>query len=540
MFLASGALAVGIQNTALGVGEINAALKIHKEAFCQDKRLFYAEYCEGVAHHNEEFAQVQRLHSQGFALDDAAYKQADRHHRREFQQAKLQHRINIDIAMRSEIRNGLRDEFYQKLNRYNALLVCQTVMLAISFQQAVVTDLPGKTWATWLYIYSAVLGLAFGNITLAMWCNFLVTRRLNEYTAGVMHIEMHLSEEWRRKRGHDDVLDVALLRDYFRRWFSRHCGLLAGASMHLFWTGVILLFAAAAIGLYVRVELRNKVHLGVIPFFIVLCFITVSVVGVEIKEERVHKNKQGVYGRHWVGKLSSSLRDQIGDLLRFEMITLPDSAFEQYVPNAGIEMLLAQVPTLSSLSQSTRIRLAGRLELKIFSNDDVIVTEGESGDCMYIVDDGEVVVHIGGHGEVARLNRGQYFGEVALIKDVPRTATIRAAGDVTCLKLNRTAFNELVPDVVEDQRGEALQTVTNASEEQELHTASAEEAGSRRLCQDVEILDQTRDMCANAAKSEVLLEKAWRMCQENEQKERDMKNEDWERDDWLSSMLTDV
>jgi len=126
-------LAAGTMGATLGAGEITSALKIHKEAFQQDKRFFYAGYTEAVAHHGEAYAQGERLHSQGFAQAEAAYYQADRHHRRAFQQGKLQHQIDRDIAMRSEIRGGLRDEFGQKNNRYNALMICQTVMLTSAF-----------------------------------------------------------------------------------------------------------------------------------------------------------------------------------------------------------------------------------------------------------------------------------------------------------------------------------------------------------------------------------------------------------------------
>ena len=541
MELAAGSLLVGTMNTALGMGEITAAIKIHKEAFVQDKRLFYGEYAEAVAHHGEAYAQAQRLHSQGYSLDSAAYKQADRHHRREFQQTKLQHKVTRDISMRSEIRGGLRDEFYQKLNRYNALMICQAVMLTCAFQQSLV-DMPGNMWSGWLWVYSAMMGSAIGLIALAVWFNLLVTRRMNEYTATIMYVEMHLSEEWRKNRGVDDVLDVAMYRDYFRRWFSRHCGLFAGMSMHFFWTGVILMFMSAALGLYSRWELRNKVPNSVIPFFCVVCAITANLLGIETTEEIAHTKKKGVYGRHWVGKLSSSLRDQIGDLLRFEMITVPDSAFEQYVSNSGVEMLLAQVPILSSLSQQTRIALCKRLRIAQFKDGEYIVKEGEVGDCMYIVEEGEVVVHItrAGQGEVARLKRGQFFGELALLKDEPRTASCIAAGETTCFELGRDAFNEMVSGVVQDQRGEHLQRQSDLTEEQELDIAGDQERQSRRICSSPGALQKTTELTDVAAKTDKMLEKAWRHFQENEQRERTMKQEDWERDPWLTSVLTDV
>jgi uncharacterized membrane protein len=396
-------LAAASLSSGLAAGEITTALKVHKESFQQDKRFFYAAYTEAVAHHGEAYAQAQRLHSQGYALAEAAYHQADRHHRRSFQQAKLQHKIDRDIAMRAEIREGLRDEFGQKNNRYNALMVCQTVMLTCAFQLSLV-DVPATMWAFWLWVYSGMLGSAFGLLSLSLWFNFIVTRRLNQYTAGVMQVEMHLSEDWRRKRGVDDVLDAALLRDYFRKWFGRHCALLATASMHLFTCGVVSLFGAASISLHARFELRNQVSGASIPFFVVLAATTAAIFVIETRERRLTKQKLGVYSRPWVGKLTSSLRDQIGDLLRFE----------------------------------------------------------------------EQREHVG------------------------------------------------------------------VSEEQEMMQSANEEARSRRHCPEAPAVARTAGLTEEAAKTEQLLEKAWRMFQENEQKERDVKQEDWERDVWMSDILTEV
>ena len=135
--LGSLGIAAGVTAAGMAGGEITTALKVHKEAFQQDKRMFYASYTEAVAHHGEAYAQGERLHSQSYAQGEAAYYQADRQHRRDFQQAKLQHQLDRDIVMRAEIRNGLRDEFGQKNNRYNALMICQTVMVACCFQLCV-------------------------------------------------------------------------------------------------------------------------------------------------------------------------------------------------------------------------------------------------------------------------------------------------------------------------------------------------------------------------------------------------------------------
>ena len=72
-----------------------------------------------------------------------------------------------------------------------------------------------------------------------------------------------------------------------------------------------------------------------------------------------------------------------------------------------------------------------------------VIREGEPGDRFYVVADGEVDVTVGG-ALVKRLGRGDCFGEIALIRNAPRMATVTARSDCTLDVLDKDSFVTVV------------------------------------------------------------------------------------------------
>ncbi|MFG0319079.1 MAG: protein kinase [Planctomycetota bacterium JB042] len=109
---------------------------------------------------------------------------------------------------------------------------------------------------------------------------------------------------------------------------------------------------------------------------------------------------------------------------------------------------LAGVPAFRSLSDSDRALLAEQFEEISFTRDDAILSRGEEGDAMYVVRDGDVDVVVsnpdGREMLTVRLGPREIFGEMALLTGETRTADVRARGDVTCLRLRREPFRDLI------------------------------------------------------------------------------------------------
>ena len=114
----------------------------------------------------------------------------------------------------------------------------------------------------------------------------------------------------------------------------------------------------------------------------------------------------------------------------------------------GVRMFVRRVPVLSELSHAVLEDLASRMTLEKVPDGMAVVREGEVGDRLYIVKEGqaEVVTHgeDGKETELAALSKNDYFGEIALLRDVPRTATVRAKGPAELYSLGREDFQSLL------------------------------------------------------------------------------------------------
>jgi MFS family permease len=101
--------------------------------------------------------------------------------------------------------------------------------------------------------------------------------------------------------------------------------------------------------------------------------------------------------------------------------------------------VLTQVGMLGLLPMPAIDNLAIRVERRSFGPGQVVFHQGDGGDRFYVIEHGEAEV-IGDGRLIGTLGRGEGFGEIALLRDVPRTATVRALTPLDLYMLDRRHF----------------------------------------------------------------------------------------------------
>uniref|UniRef100_A0A0G4HIE2 cAMP-dependent protein kinase regulatory subunit n=1 Tax=Chromera velia CCMP2878 TaxID=1169474 RepID=A0A0G4HIE2_9ALVE len=113
------------------------------------------------------------------------------------------------------------------------------------------------------------------------------------------------------------------------------------------------------------------------------------------------------------------------------------------------DKFLTSVPLLESMDAYERNKIADALKTETFSDGDFICKQGDPGDKFFLLEDGEAVAtkaFVEGQEpkEVMKYKTGDYFGELALLKNEPRAANVIAKGSCRCAFLDRKSFKRLL------------------------------------------------------------------------------------------------
>ena len=105
--------------------------------------------------------------------------------------------------------------------------------------------------------------------------------------------------------------------------------------------------------------------------------------------------------------------------------------------------VLQRVPLFADLDAGELQQIARLFKQRRFAAGDTIIKEGSGGAAFFIIESGEATVFIGGQPR-ATLKAGDYFGEIALIDEGTRMATITAATEMNCYGVTFWEFRPLV------------------------------------------------------------------------------------------------
>ncbi len=141
-----------------------------------------------------------------------------------------------------------------------------------------------------------------------------------------------------------------------------------------------------------------------------------------------------------------------------------------------VNQFFSSSPVFRSLSQTSIDYLSNRGALEYLDQGQVIFRQGDIGDCLYLIMRGSVDVHV--HGmHVSRLGQGSFFGEIALIANIPRTATVCANEPSVFFRISADAFWEILVQNLD--LGVFIETISENRLREDLEIASvAKRTGS--------------------------------------------------------------
>ena len=132
--------------------------------------------------------------------------------------------------------------------------------------------------------------------------------------------------------------------------------------------------------------------------------------------------------------------------------------------------LLSRIPFFTNLPAEELDRVMAGLEVVNLKPGEILFREGDTGDHMYVIVDGELEILKGPSTDeemiLNTIHAGEYIGEMSLITGAPRTASVRSRGDVILLSMNRVQLMDLLqrhPHLANDMVGVLSQRLDNTN-----------------------------------------------------------------------------
>lgn len=120
-------------------------------------------------------------------------------------------------------------------------------------------------------------------------------------------------------------------------------------------------------------------------------------------------------------------------------------------PEEALKAVLPKTPLFSALEERHLRRLIEKVRLVQMEPNEFLFQQGDPADALYVVASGELTVSVrseadGSMAEVSRLTEGSFFGEIALLAEQPRSASVRSSAPSELLAIDREVISELVAE----------------------------------------------------------------------------------------------
>jgi cAMP-dependent protein kinase regulator len=145
---------------------------------------------------------------------------------------------------------------------------------------------------------------------------------------------------------------------------------------------------------------------------------------------------------------------------------------------AGIEAIVANNILFAALDEEQRRIIVDAMEKKTFVDKDVIIRQGDVGDAYYVLSSGTCDIFVGGT-LVLQVSKGMGFGELALMYDAPRAATVQATSDCVTWVVDRTTWKQVMMGTTTRKRAtysgflQAVPLLATLTDEERLTIADA-------------------------------------------------------------------
>jgi Pyruvate phosphate dikinase, AMP/ATP-binding domain/Cyclic nucleotide-binding domain len=130
-------------------------------------------------------------------------------------------------------------------------------------------------------------------------------------------------------------------------------------------------------------------------------------------------------------------------LLQCRAVTHRRQSRPNHALPGGPAEVIGHVPFFTGLSERDKTQIASMFKERTFPAGETIIKEGVGAAAFFVIESGEATVSIRGK-PIRKLGRGDYFGEIALIDEGTRSATVTASADVVCHGLTYWEFRPLV------------------------------------------------------------------------------------------------